>query len=366
MADAAAELGLAPSTLHRWLSDGFIAGEQLTPAAPWRIRAHPRHPRPVRRRRPRRLAGHARGHPRLRRLPPDHHATCQGRQAPRRQLPQRTQERAAYRTTEHPKTGCSDHHNQQEEQCDHGSKNFRMSRSITQSVSQHRRRQAATASSADRLLAGTRSVGDERAVPLGASSTPGRNRLSDPVGHGGHTEDSRARPVCLRDLHRAHRRREVRPRRHPIPDLAQVALQILLEVRDRLPVLYSGRSLIRPDFLPRLPDEPAWKSRNGLPGDFSSSTRLLPERLLVDRTNTATDNPAPSLRRHYRGFSANTSRSASASASVLSASRVHPACGAPSRPPATRAGQYRTCLPRSAWKPQAGFTLSLCRAPPGQ
>jgi DNA invertase Pin-like site-specific DNA recombinase/transposase-like protein len=38
VADAAAELGLAPSTLHRWLSDGFIKGEQLTPAAPWRIR----------------------------------------------------------------------------------------------------------------------------------------------------------------------------------------------------------------------------------------------------------------------------------------------------------------------------------------
>jgi DNA invertase Pin-like site-specific DNA recombinase len=36
--DAAAELGLAPSTLHRWLGEGFIAGEQLTPGAPWRIR----------------------------------------------------------------------------------------------------------------------------------------------------------------------------------------------------------------------------------------------------------------------------------------------------------------------------------------
>lgn len=36
--DAAKELGLAPSTLHRWLADGFIAGEQLTPGAPWRIR----------------------------------------------------------------------------------------------------------------------------------------------------------------------------------------------------------------------------------------------------------------------------------------------------------------------------------------
>ena len=38
MTDAAKELGLAASTLHRWLADGFIAGEQLTPGAPWRIR----------------------------------------------------------------------------------------------------------------------------------------------------------------------------------------------------------------------------------------------------------------------------------------------------------------------------------------
>src|SRR6266567_453812 len=41
VADAARELGLAPSTLHRWLSDGFIGGEQLTPGAPWRIRLTP-------------------------------------------------------------------------------------------------------------------------------------------------------------------------------------------------------------------------------------------------------------------------------------------------------------------------------------
>ena len=35
---AAEQLGLAPSTLHRRLGDGFITGEQLTPGAPWRIR----------------------------------------------------------------------------------------------------------------------------------------------------------------------------------------------------------------------------------------------------------------------------------------------------------------------------------------
>lgn len=41
VAGAAKELQLAPSTLHRWLSDGFIGGEQLTPGAPWRIRLTP-------------------------------------------------------------------------------------------------------------------------------------------------------------------------------------------------------------------------------------------------------------------------------------------------------------------------------------
>lgn len=37
---AAQILGLAPSTLHRWLAEGFIAGEQVTPGAPWRIRVN--------------------------------------------------------------------------------------------------------------------------------------------------------------------------------------------------------------------------------------------------------------------------------------------------------------------------------------
>ena len=31
-------LQVAPSTIHRWLADGFIAGEQDTPGAPWRVR----------------------------------------------------------------------------------------------------------------------------------------------------------------------------------------------------------------------------------------------------------------------------------------------------------------------------------------
>ena len=35
---AAKILGMNTSTIHRWLNEGFIAGEQLTPGAPWRIR----------------------------------------------------------------------------------------------------------------------------------------------------------------------------------------------------------------------------------------------------------------------------------------------------------------------------------------
>jgi hypothetical protein len=35
---AARVLGIAASTLHRWLNAGLVPGEQLTPGAPWRIR----------------------------------------------------------------------------------------------------------------------------------------------------------------------------------------------------------------------------------------------------------------------------------------------------------------------------------------
>jgi hypothetical protein len=36
--EAARQLSVAAATLHRWLQDGFIGGEQLTPGAPWQIR----------------------------------------------------------------------------------------------------------------------------------------------------------------------------------------------------------------------------------------------------------------------------------------------------------------------------------------
>src|SRR5262249_20455801 len=37
---AAELLGIAASTVHRWINDGFIAAEQITPGAPWQIRVN--------------------------------------------------------------------------------------------------------------------------------------------------------------------------------------------------------------------------------------------------------------------------------------------------------------------------------------
>jgi DNA invertase Pin-like site-specific DNA recombinase len=38
VAKAASELGVSTATVHRWLREGFIMGEQITPGAPWQIR----------------------------------------------------------------------------------------------------------------------------------------------------------------------------------------------------------------------------------------------------------------------------------------------------------------------------------------
>src|SRR5664279_2797459 len=56
----------------------------------------------------------------------------------------------------------------------------------------------------------------------------GRHRLGDPVSHSWHPEDPDPSASCFRYLHGLHRRREVTPRRHAIPQLKQVILQIPL------------------------------------------------------------------------------------------------------------------------------------------
>jgi hypothetical protein len=95
----------------------------------------------------------------------------------------------------------------------------------------------------------------------------------------------------------------------------QVALQILLELRDRLPV-HSWCTLVRLDFFPRLPDCPL-RNLERLAWCFQLAHTTPPGTRPVDRTNTAADNPAPSLQPHYRAFTTTTNRSASAPLPVV-------------------------------------------------
>jgi hypothetical protein len=83
----------------------------------------------------------------------------------------------------------------------------------------------------------------------------GHHRLGDAIGHGGDAQ--RAHPLAVRlvDLHRAHRGRKVGARRHPVPDLVQIVLQVLVEVGDAL-AIHSRRALILLDLEPGLPDVP--------------------------------------------------------------------------------------------------------------
>jgi hypothetical protein len=80
------------------------------------------------------------------------------------------------------------------------------------------------------------------------------DRLGDPVRDRGHAKDSDPTAV-LGDLHRTHRRREVAPRRQPIPELVEVAFQVNLELRHR-PLLDPRRSLVRLDPPIGLPHHP--------------------------------------------------------------------------------------------------------------
>src|SRR5208337_799390 len=160
---------------------------------------------------------------------------------------------------------------------------------------------------------------------------PGRGHgLRDPVRDARHPEHAGPAAVRLRYLHRHHRRREVGPRGHPVPDPVQIVLQIRLERLDGLPV-HPRCTLIPfhlepgvPDLLLRDPERLArcFQLVHATPPSF---------RRLTERT-TATDDPAPSLRPRYRGFSTTTGRSAGVpAATVLTSLRGTPGSGTPSR-----------------------------------
>jgi hypothetical protein len=56
------------------------------------------------------------------------------------------------------------------------------------------------------------------------------NRLSDPICDSGHTEHPRT-TIPLWYLHSAHRRREITPRRQPIPELIKIPLEVSLKLQ---------------------------------------------------------------------------------------------------------------------------------------
>src|SRR5688500_11692583 len=100
------------------------------------------------------------------------------------------------------------------------------------------------------------------------------DHLRHPISDRGNAQRPQA-TIGLQDLDETHRRREVAPRGHPVPDLVEVILQVGLESLDGLPV-HPGSALVGLDLLVGLPDHLFGnRVRLGL------SHRLLP--LWVDR-----------------------------------------------------------------------------------
>ena len=85
----AVALGVATSTIHRWLNDGIIAGEQLTPRCAVAHSPHRRLARPCRGRSSRRLPHHVPDHALAGRFPANRVAACQARRHRGRPCPAR-------------------------------------------------------------------------------------------------------------------------------------------------------------------------------------------------------------------------------------------------------------------------------------
>ena len=137
------------------------------------------------------------------------------------------------------------------------------------------------------------------------------DRLRHAVGNGRNAERPRA-AVVLRYLDEPHGRRMIRARRHPIPDLVQVTLQVLLEPRQGHPI-HARSTAVRLHPLVRLPDE--------LLGNV---IRLcLRHRLLPSRVGQSLwrECRVPSLRPHYQASSLLRTRPSLRPASVLGSSR---------------------------------------------
>ena len=122
---------------------------------------------------------------------------------------------------------------------------------------------------------------------------PRHHGLGDPVRDRGHPKHPGPAAMRLGYLHRQHRRRQVAARRHPVPDLVQVAPEILLEVLQRAPV-HTRCALVGlhlPIGLPHLP----LGDHNRLSWWPQRVHQAPPEPAPGCPNEPATDDPAPSL-----------------------------------------------------------------------
>ncbi len=94
---------------------------------------------------------------------------------------------------------------------------------------------------------------------------------------------------------------------------------------------------------------------NDLPCDFSPSTRFLPGTP-VDQHRQTTDDPAPSLHPHYKGFTTTTSRSASAPSDGTQSLAAAVAWDTPCRHQRFPAAVSGRAFPRSTREQQSRLT----------
>ena len=264
---AAHILGMNTSTIHRWLADGFIAGEQVTPGAPWQIR----------------ITDELRGRI-VQHAPPEYLPMLETtiklgvsrqtvlqrvkrgeleavlvRQGRRKGLRIKVIRSAAsfIRTTF----------------MNPGAVWNRIEEALDVQIARPSHSASIAAAPAPLHPAPT-SPGDTRRNPDGTAGPPPAPvstspPLRDPIRHGRYAQLPFP-TVCFRYLHRPHRRRKVTARRHPIPDLVQVPLQ----VSSQNPQSTAHRPLPLPCSLLlvcTLPRPPTWKYKTALPHLIGSS-----------------------------------------------------------------------------------------------
>ena len=247
------------------------------------------------------------------------------------------------------------------------SKNARMSRSITQSVRQHRCRHALPRP-APTDPAGTRTSPGGRSAPTSGSSTIATTVCAIRSATVGTPEHPDPLPSRLRYLHRpAPAAGSSSPTTSDSTSCRGCPSGPASNAADRLPRRHPPRPCCLD--LPYASHTSCLEITNGLPSRLRLAHRLLPTHVRL-ATATSPDDPSPSLHprlprlHHYYETVRPVPRDGTQPLTVsaarrhsLSPDRPHPVCGA-----ACRSDRF----PRSVQEPQTGLAPPSCRTPPGQ